>query len=187
MMTDTQRTNDSGAVLILALLFVLVVGLVGGALITFAGSSLAQTSSLGTDRSKSYGAESAINVAIDQLRTASHQASNTVGYQAPVSCPTTTVTVPGYAAAFKVMCVIGQASLPFQRNIMFAACPSTSNCLSGQGTFTPAVGSTAIVSTSALFHDLAKDCSVHTDGQDQCFVAGDSVDVSGWDQGEANS
>ena len=186
-MSRRDLRDDGGAVLILAVLFVLVVGLVGGALVGFAGSSLSQTSALRGDRARSYAAESAIQVAINQLRTGSGTAAGTAGYQQPVSCPTVAVTVN--ATTLQVMCVVGQSPAPWERSVTFAACPTTSNCLSGQSTYTPAVGSSAVLAATTVFDDLdgSMGCTTHVENQDSCFKAGDSVDITGWDLAQSNS
>src|SRR4051812_9051894 len=88
--------DDSGAVLILAVIFVLVVGLIGGAIASFAGSSLAVANVEGNDRSASYAGESAIQVAIQQIRGLT-ALSNAPGYAnggTINSCPNTTVPIP---------------------------------------------------------------------------------------------
>ncbi|HWC33726.1 MAG TPA: hypothetical protein VG650_02750 [Mycobacteriales bacterium] len=187
MKTQRDLHEDGGAVLILALLFILVVGLVGGALVGFAGSSLSQTSALSNDRAQTYAAESAMQVSINQLRTGATTASGTVGYQTPITCPT--VAVPVNGTTYQVMCIVGQSPAPWLRSITFAACPSTSNCISGQSTYTPVVGSSAVMSVTTVFDDLdgSKGCTTHVEGADNCFKAGDSVDITGWDLATANN
>jgi hypothetical protein len=187
-MKSRFTNDDSGAVLVLALIFVTVVALIGGALVGFAGNSLAQTSSLDKDRTQSYAAEAAIQVAIQQLRTGATTSTNEAGYKSPASsCPNRTVSIPNDSGAtsITVMCGFGPRQSLWQRNIMFAACPSPpSNCLSlGQDGFSPSPGPSAIVVAQVVFNDLKPGCTTHVDGQDTCFVAGDSVNVSDWDVG----
>jgi hypothetical protein len=177
--------DDAGAILALAVVFIAVVGLVGGALVGLAGGSLTQTQSLAVDRTSSYAAESAIDVAIQNLRTGtSKPITSTPGYVAGhvSECPTLSVPVPGYPGQISVMCGFGQADAPWQRVIVFSACPSSSNCLSGQSAFAPVPGSAAIVSASTLFNDLRNGCTGIV--PNTCFIAGNTVDVSGWKVGE---
>lgn len=196
--TRDLNRSDSGAVLVLALLFVLVVGLVGGALVGFADSSLAQTSNANTDRSASYAAESAIQVAIQQVRNLT-TSSTAPGYSTgsgPVNtCPTTTVSIPEDGAAgsgtnesFDVMCAVGQAPAPFERTVVFVACPHgtpQASCLTGQSSFTPAIQSGAVVSASTTFDDLAQGCNIPSPAS--CFVPGFSVNVGDWDLAQSNN
>ena len=194
--------GDEGATLVLALLFVAVVALVGGALIGLAGSSLKQTTSLTADRSKSYAAESAVQVAIQQVR--SLQTLNTApgyGTNSINPCPTTSVSIAGdgvngapKSEAFDVMCGVGQAPLPFQRTITFAACLSgtaAANCMvdpsSGNGAFVPKPQYPgAIVIATTTFNDLASGCHV-TNFNDNCFAPGTSVTVSNWNIAQSDS
>ena len=179
------QTDDNGGVLVLAVIFVFVVGLLGGAIATFASASLTQTTSLGNGRTQEYAAEGAIQVAIQQIRDLNTQAT-APGYGVS-ACPTISVTIPATTGALseslKVMCVLGQASLPFERKIVFAACPSgttDANCLQGQPpSFTPKPQSAALVVATTLYYDLPNGCSTVGAG---CELApGTSVDVSGWD------
>lgn len=174
--------DDRGAVLVLAVLFVAIVGLVGGALVGLAGGSLTETQALAGDRTQSFAAQSAIQVAIDNLRPRTAQAASvTPGYVpgSPSDCPTVTVPITGSSSPITVMCGFGTATLPWERVIVFAACPSTTNCLSGQTSFAPVPGSAAIGAASTLFDDLKNGCSVST-GNDTCFKPGYAVDVSNW-------
>lgn len=185
--------DDSGAVLLLALIFVLVVGLAGGALLTLSGSSLAQTSALGADRSATYAAESAIEVAIAHLREDT-ALKNTPGYStdgsAPVACPDTTVSIPGYDSSIIVKCGVGSGTThQFQRQIIFAACTTSSDCLDTSGAFDPQPGSAAIVVATTTFTDLATfsngSSCVGLNAQN-CFVPGTAVDVDAWDLTQTN-
>jgi hypothetical protein len=205
-MTRRGPSDDSGAVLVLAVLFVLVVGLVGGALVGFAGNSLAQTSTFNADRSQSYAAESAVQVAIQQIR--SLQSINTApGYAPPGSstlnpCPTTSVSIPentvngsgGVTESFNVMCAIGRAPLPYERDIVFAAClsgTSPANCLTDATTGTDAYVPKpqypgAVVVATTTFSDLQNGCHV-TNFNDNCFAPGSSVDVNDWNVAKSNA
>jgi hypothetical protein len=195
-MRTRELDDDSGAVLILALLFVLVVGLVGGALVGFSGSSLAQTSVFNTGRSQAYAAESAIQVAIQQIRNDDTMAT-APGYSAGASvnpCPTTSVTIPespGGAnptnVSIDVMCAVGQEPVPYEREIMFAACPSgtaPSNCLTSPS-FVPKPQPGALLVADTRFEDLAKGCS--TTQAASCFVPGTSVDVNYWNVAQSDN
>jgi hypothetical protein len=107
------------------------------------------------------------------------------------TCPNTVVPIPengGVSVSFTVMCAVGQAPLPFERTIVFAACPttgfSTSSCLTTPSPFSPVVQSKAVVSSSTTFGDLANGCSLPSPAS--CFVPGTSVDVGAWDLTKSN-
>ena len=60
--------GENGAVLILALIFLLVVSLVITAILTWAGTSLTATGSFQTERNTEYGATAAVNLAVQTTR-----------------------------------------------------------------------------------------------------------------------
>lgn len=186
---------DGGAVLVLALLFVLIVGLVGGAIASLASTNLADTSVLGGDQSQSYAAQSAVQVAIDDLR-APTTLSATPGYGG-TACPTTTVSVPaagpaGAAQQVTVLCAFGVSPQQYERTIVFAGCLSSTSCLAAgpdpSHPFTPTPGSGAIVVATTVFNDLKAGCTGYT-GQpsDPCFVPGTSVAVIGWNVAKSDN
>lgn len=185
--------DDQGSVLILALVFVAVVGLVGGAIALFATSTLAQTSSLQADRSTQFAAESAIQVAIQTVRDipgAHGDVRTAPGYNG-TACPNTNVTIPENGIngspvnkSFTVVCVVGQSPQEFERAITFAACPSgVTNCLAGQATYTPTPTSAAIVVATATYYDLNNSFTFPTGTTNGAggWSLGNAVDVSRWD------
>lgn len=178
--------RDAGAVLVLAVLFVLIVGVVGGAIASLATTNLAVTSVLGGDQTQSYAAQSAVQVAIGSVRNMN--TGSVPGYGG-VACPTTTVTIPSAGAqsssqTITVVCAFGQLPLPYERQIVFAACPSTINCLT-QNAYQPGPGSAAIVVATTSFYDLKAGCTgVTTPG---CFAPGTAVDVTNWYVAKSNN
>lgn len=195
-----RERDDQGAVLILAVLFVLVVGLVGGALLLLTGSALSQTGSLQTDRSLSAAAESAVEVSIQNVRSLTTLAT-APGYGSTSinPCPSMTVHIPeggptgtGSTDNIKVVCAVGTAPLPWQRSITFAGCPdgtSDSACLAGSIDGTVKPQSAAIVVATVTYYDLADGCTevTFTNGvPDNCFSPAVKMDVTGWDVAKAN-
>lgn len=190
---------DGGAVLILALVFVTVVGLVGGAIALFAGDSLAQTTGIQGDRSRQFAANSAVQVAIQRVRDMT-SLSTAPGYSTngnPMNpCPTTDVAIPENGVygnpsneTFTVDCVVGYSPGSFERSITFAACPQGATCLTGQSTFTPKPGANAIVVTTAVYDDLATGYTFATgttNGSGGWNVGG-AVNVVGWNVTKANN
>lgn len=185
-MSRLRRNDDDGGVLVLAVVFVFVVGLLGGAIATFASASLAQTTSLSNGATQEYAAEGAIQVAIQRVRDLNTLAT-APGYGSPATaCPTTSVTIPATTGAVSesltVVCMVGQATVPFQRKIVFAACPGgtpDASCINSQTAFTPKPQSAALVVATTLYYDLPNGCT--TVGSGCALTPGTSVDVSGWD------
>ena len=191
--------GDDGAILVLAVLFILVVGLIGGAVVAYAGTSLASTSQLQGGRAQSYAAESVVQVAIENVRGLDTY-TNAPGYNGSSGnpsgnpCPSTTLTVQenavngaGTNVPIQVLCAVGKAPLPFQRSITFVACPasaSASSCLTVPSLFTPVPGTAALVVASTLFSDLKAGCSGNTPAS--CFVPGYAVDTTTWVMNAAN-
>lgn len=186
--------GERGAVLVLAILFLLIVGVTGGAIASLASTNLAATSVFGADRTTSYAAEAAVEAGIQNVRTLTTSGA-APGYSAggtPNPCPTLPVTVPqpGSTApdqSLQVVCAVGTAPLPFERVIVFAACPSAvaaASCLTSSG-FVPMPGAAAVVVATTLFHDLAPGCSLPTPST--CFAPGTAVDITGWDVTKATS
>ena len=62
------RPDESGAVLILALVFLVAVSLIVTALLTWVGTSLKDTSAFSGERSVEYAATNAVNLAVQNTR-----------------------------------------------------------------------------------------------------------------------
>lgn len=102
-MNGQARRDESGAVLILALGFVLLVGLVIVAIVQFAGVSFLTTESLSSQRYLESEATQAMTVAIQQTRT--NYVSTVYTSGTPVSCLPTGSSFPVSSAAnISVMC-----------------------------------------------------------------------------------
>jgi Tfp pilus assembly protein PilX len=183
-----NENNDEGAVLILALMFVLVVGLLGGALVTLAGNGLSQTTQLQANRSLTYAADSMVQTAIQQVRDMPQSAP--AGYNG-AACPAVSATIPENGTSgtpITVQCAVGMAPLPFERSITFVACPSAAaagSCITTTDN-NPIAGPSAIVVATTLFSDLKHGCSIALSLTDTCFAPATSVDVTNWDVTTAN-
>ncbi len=115
-----HRRDERGAALILALVFLIVAALTLTALVTFAGTGLLDTAGFTSQRSLQYGANSAVEIAIQRVRyesTSSPTLENCLGatptssvqlteYQVTatyrVYCKGTSVPVPTYSSSAKV-------------------------------------------------------------------------------------
>ncbi len=136
------RRDESGAALILALVFVIVGALSLGALLTFAGSALLNTANLASARALDYAADGATDIAIQAVRYTPD------AYQQPTGLPLTppqnclgpsSVKIDGYLMAVDCSGSIG--SLPTYGEATFASgsptisSPATTDLFSGKATF----------------------------------------------------
>jgi hypothetical protein len=136
------RRDESGAALILALVFVIVGALSLGGLLTFAGSALLDTANLKSARALDYAADGATDIAIQAVRYTPD------AYQKPTGRPLTppqnclgpsSVQIDGYLVAVDCSGSIG--SLPTYGEATFASgsptisSPATTDLFSGNATF----------------------------------------------------
>jgi len=99
-----RRRDDSGAALILALVFLIVAALTLTALVTFAGTGLLDTAGFTSQRSLQYGANGAVEIAIQRVRyesTSYPTLENCLG-----ATPTSSVQLTEYqvTATYRVYC-----------------------------------------------------------------------------------
>ncbi len=115
-----DRRGEEGAALIIALVFILTMGLLAGVLVGLADTNLLATSNLEAQRVGQYAADGALEVAVQTVRYGSN-------------CGTTSglsVTIPtsGSTQDLTVWCT--SAALVGARQVTFWACPtSTSSTL----------------------------------------------------------
>ena len=169
------KRSESGASLILALAFVLVVGMVLVPLVSLAGSNMISTSNLRAERSLEFAADAAMDGAIAAVR---HHAPT-------ISCP----SFPGGSssglkldgATIEVQCLEAPPSglNPFGRYVEFDACvfktaETWSTCQSN-----------AVVRAQVSFDDLAVGCSnFDTPG---CISYGNEMSIWSWVVRKANA
>jgi Tfp pilus assembly protein PilX len=178
-----QATHpERGAAIILAMIFITVVGLLGGALAEFASSSLGQTSILQSGRSLAYSAASAVDVRIQQIRELNSQ-DTAPGYAATPNCPSV-IGQPVYGAdangtalsgqSLSVTCTVAFPS-PFVRSIDFVA-------------HSGGVGGTPVIDATVTYVDINTPigCSQVITGANgryvqPCFAPATSVFITSWD------
>jgi hypothetical protein len=122
---EFSASDEAGAVLVLALIFLVAVSLIVTALLTLVGTSLSATSSFNNQRNLEYAMTSTVNLAIQQTRTTFN--SSLLEASPPVPCwgPTTgtsDLTINGYT--INVWCSMTWS--PFSgstRVITYSACP----------------------------------------------------------------
>jgi hypothetical protein len=116
--------GDDGAVLILALIFLLVVSLVITAILTWAGTSLTATGNFQTERNTEYGATAAVNLAVQTTRVTFDTGSPTPFLNNPTPELCATYGTP----SFHVYCTM--VWQPYSSNTRVF---TYSACLSGTG------------------------------------------------------
>jgi hypothetical protein len=119
--------SEGGAILILVVVFVLVVGLVSAGLLSLSTTNMVATSRLQALRNVDYGADAAMAFAITSLRT-----STTEGYPlAAASCSFPSATNPAPPTtdreAFRVDCYTISSPPPpeFEREVVLEVCPGS--------------------------------------------------------------
>ena len=118
MLPDT-RHDQSGAVLILALIFVVVTGAVGVALASLTSTNLAAATGLQTKRGVEFNADAGIDAAIQLVRY-NPSATFTNGW---AICAPGTPGLNMDGAAVYVSCNVGSAAAPTgDRAVEFVAC-----------------------------------------------------------------
>ncbi len=125
---DSRRHDESGAVLVLALVFLVAVSLIVTGLLTFVGTSLRVTGAFNNERNIEYAATDAVNLAISNTRY-SFDPYSLLDAAAPQSCLSPAYPVPpGGATSVAVYCsMVWQPDNPngYTRTITYSACLST--------------------------------------------------------------
>ena len=173
--TALRKRSDTGAALILAVVFVLGVGTVLVPLGSLAGSNMISTSNLQSERSLELSSDAVMDGAIETVR---HEAPTT-------SCPTfpggssTGLTVNGLS--IEVQCIEAPASIldPFGRHVEFDA------CVAQTGETFSTCQSTAVIRSQVSFDDLAAGCSSFT--PPSCISYGNQISVWSWVVRKANA
>jgi hypothetical protein len=123
------ETNERGAVLILALVYIIVVSLVVAALTTWASGDLNNTNNFTAGRNTDYALSSAVEVAINNIRyTPLADTDNAVSQ--PRACwgtgTTSSLTLPGSTYSISTWCsTLTDADSATSRTVTISACQST--------------------------------------------------------------
>ncbi len=131
--------DDSGASLVLALVFVVVAALSVGGLVTFAGNSLLATAQLKVQRSIQYGADSATEIAVQAVRY--RPAAFQTGPENCLGSPTVPIKEETTTYNFSVYCKGRRAPV---------------STLQGPATATVAVVDAAAIVTTATFFSASR-------------------------------
>jgi len=123
---DSQRHDETGAVLVLALVFLVAVSLIVTGLLTFVGTSLTDSGTYANDRNLQYAATDAVNLAIQNTR---YQFDNygLLDAASPQSCLSPVYPVANEATSIAVYCsMVWQPDNAdgYTRTITYSACPS---------------------------------------------------------------
>jgi hypothetical protein len=140
-----QPNDESGAILVLALVFLVAVSLIVVSLLSWSGASLLSTTAFGNERSVEYAATSAVDLAIQNTRYSyeSQFLTNTT----PQPCLGSGVTPPAFTegvnnttvqVTIDVYCTMTwNPSSSETRIITYSACPTTDNFTASQCAQTP--------------------------------------------------
>ena len=122
----SRRQDESGAVLILALVFLLAVSLIVTGLLTFVGTSLTASGTYSNDRNVQYAATDAVNLAISNTRY-TFDPYSLLDAASPQSCLTPAYPVAGQSTSIAVYCsMVWQPNNAngYTRTITYSACTS---------------------------------------------------------------
>jgi hypothetical protein len=132
-----RNHGQEGSALVMALVFLTSCGIIIGALMTFANTNSAATTSLRTSRGSDFDAQAAMEAAIATVRTGSTCGTGASGYT-----PSWTLNNP--SRPLRVDC-FSLSSSATQRNDVLAVCPSSVNA--------PCPDNSAIVRANVIFYD----------------------------------
>jgi type II secretory pathway pseudopilin PulG len=171
-MHRSSPCGESGATLVLALVFVLVISLVLMAIVTLSGTNLIDTAQLQNARSLEYAADGGVDAAIQAVR-----------YQpSPITAcsPTTGFPLPATINGVTNIVVFCEEAAPlFERQVTFTACPSSTldltDCQNQKS---------SIVQAVVLYSDVKNGC---LSGGPGCILVGQSATVLSWTVELANS
>ena len=148
-----SRSNEDGAILLLALIFILLISVSILGLLTFGGGGFTDAANLQVQRTLEYAADSATTAAIQNVRYSANAFTNANCLPAsPMNIPEDNVSIP-----MTVTCTVTPDSAPtpqqYTRSATFYAC---------QGTVCSQAN--AIVTATVEFQDLSP-----TSGVDDCY------------------
>jgi hypothetical protein len=109
----TRRSDELGAVLVLALVFMSVVSLIMLSLLEWSGNDLKNVAAFAQGTKLNYSTNSAMETAIQEVRYSTN------------ACPNTGLTFPVDGVTVDVWCGPNPASQTPLRQIKFTACPET--------------------------------------------------------------
>ena len=183
----SEPQSESGAVLLLALIFLFAIALILAGLVTLANTNLGDTIGLQNNRSTGYAADGALETAIQDVRSMTTSGS-VVGYSTSNTlCQPSgqtellsdfSVNENQNTENIRVDCGLEASPAPFEREIMFAACGADLGqaCLTDSN-FSPTANSAAVIVAQVVFDDLGAGCS--TD-EGNCFQPGTTATVASW-------
>jgi hypothetical protein len=163
--------DETGSALILALVFIISVGLLVGVLINLVETNLLATSTLSQQRALQEAADGALETAVQTIRYP------TMPYPFTGECPTTPVvqfsptdlkTDFGYTGGSDLSVWCSDGVLVGERQVTFCAGPSSM----GACTASPSAGELA--RAQVLYGDVAPSCAA------TCSAPGASVTIESW-------
>jgi Tfp pilus assembly protein PilX len=175
-MTRPDRGGEEGAALIIALVFILTMGLLTGVLVTLASTNLMATTNLQAQRVGQYAADGALDVAVQTVRYMSPGATLTnCGSKAVVA-----VAIPTSGSNQDVTVYCGTAALGGARQVTFWACPTSASTSASSLSCQTAATSQAQI----LYNDVKPACVGNIVAA--CAAPGISLIVEQWSVVGAN-
>ena len=154
-----RRQEESGAVLVLALVFTAVVSLIVLALLQWSGNNLKSVAAFQQGTAMNYASNSAMETAIQEIR------------YSPNACPNTGLSFPVSGITVDVWCGPNAAKTTPLRQIKFTACPQT-----GVTACTP---SNPYLTVVATFDDFTS--SFPLDSSTPCSATcGNTMRINSW-------
>jgi IPT/TIG domain len=161
---DARRQDESGAVLILALVFLLAVSLIVTGLLTFVGTSLNDTGTYSTDRYVQNAATDAVNLAISNTRY-SFDPYSLLNAATPQSCLS-----PNYPVANETTSIAVYCSMVWQPNNAngYTRTITYSACISGATVTATSCAATPLLQAIVAFDDNPPGSAPLTTNPPQC-------------------
>jgi hypothetical protein len=178
-MSNSETRSEDGAILILALIFMLIVSFAIYGLVTFGGVGILNATNLKGQRSLEYAADGAVTAAIQAVRYSPDTFSN----PQPVSClpdgavlqltsdndeasSTASMKINGVPMAVDCIAGLASATPQFTRVVTFYACSQTNGpelCVAGN----------SVVAATVDFEDVT------SSGVDQCSASTNTLVTCG--------
>ena len=147
-----RQHDERGASLVLAIVFMVVVGAIGSSVVASVSSGIRSGTSLATARNREYAADAAIETAIARVRV--QTANNTTTCASPLGIPFENPQVLVHVDCANTPAVVAQpgGTLVAQNNVIFTAClqsgpPPGAAC----NTVTGPAGNGTIISAAVNF------------------------------------
>lgn len=177
-------SDDAGAILVLALVFLVIGALVLVPLVSLAGTNLETTSGLQNQRNLEYAADSAMDGAIQALRHEAPQPLTNPFCPRFPPAPGFSINVNGESLVVECTMTIPEVPQPYYGRIVeFDACGSA------EATSFSACQAAALVRANVIFNDVSLAAGCTSGATPGCYGSswGAGISIVGWTVEVANS